>query len=109
MSENPRHLHPESATGGCMDADPDLDRRLAARAGAGDERAFAELVERHRQPLGRYVARRFRPDLAEDAVQEAFLSAHRALTSGTRPAYLRAWLSTIAWRRALDLARRERD
>ena len=79
------------------------------RAGAGDERAFAELVERHRDPLLRYVARRFRPELAEDAVQEALLSAHRALIGGTRPADVRAWLSTIAWRRALDLTRRERD
>jgi RNA polymerase sigma-70 factor (ECF subfamily) len=87
----------------------DTDRKLAARAGAGDQRAFAKLVERHRKPLVQYVARRFRPDLAEDAVQEAFLSAHRALVSGTQPADVRAWLSTIAWRRALDLARRERD
>ena len=92
-----------------MSDDHEHDRRLAERAGAGDERAFAELVERHRKPLLRYVARRFRPELAEDAVQEALLSAHRALIGGTRPADVRAWLSTIAWRRALDLARRERD
>src|SRR5919107_2352526 len=85
------------------------DDRLIARAGAGDEPAFTELVERHRDPLLRYIARRFGPELAEDAVQEALLSAHRALLGGTRPADVRAWLSTIAWRRALDLARRERD
>ena len=84
------------------------DERLIARAGAGDESAFTELVERHREPLLRYVARRFGPELAEDAVQEALLSAHRALLAGTRPADVRAWLSTIAWRRALDLTRRER-
>src|SRR5690349_22472819 len=86
----------------------DTDRKLAARAGAGDEQAFAELVERHRGPLLRYVAKRFRGELAEDAVQEALLSAHRALLAGTRPADVRAWLSTIAWRRALDQTRRER-
>ncbi|HEY6886384.1 MAG TPA: sigma factor, partial [Solirubrobacter sp.] len=84
------------------------DERLVERAGAGDERAFAELVERHREPLLRYVSRRFSPELAEDAVQEALLAAHRALRSGTRPTDVRAWLSTIAWRRALDLTRRER-
>ena len=39
---------------------------------------------RHREPLLRYVARRFSPELAEDAVQEALLSAHRALVGGTR-------------------------
>jgi RNA polymerase sigma-70 factor (ECF subfamily) len=92
-----------------MAGDEEHDRRLAARAGEGDERAFAELVERHRAPLLRYVARRLRPELAEDAVQEALLSAHRALVGGTRPVDVRAWLATIAWRRALDLARRERD
>lgn len=92
-----------------MSDDHEHDRRLAARAGEGDERAFDELVERHRPQLLRYVARRFRPELAEDAVQEALLSAHRALIGGTRPADVRAWLATIAWRRALDLARRERD
>ena len=32
------------------------------------------------------------PDLAEDAVQEALLSAHRALAAGTVPADVRAWL-----------------
>jgi RNA polymerase sigma-70 factor (ECF subfamily) len=90
-------------------AEQGYDERLAARAGKGDERAFAELVERRRAPLLRYVSRRFSPELAEDAVQEALLSAHRALASGTRPDDVRAWLSTIAWRRALDLARRERD
>src|SRR4051812_38633615 len=87
----------------------DPDRKLAERAAAGDERAFAALVERHREPLLRYVSRRFNPDLAEDAVQEALLSAHRAMAGGTIPADMRAWLCTIAWRRALDLTRRERD
>ena len=92
-----------------MTADREHDRRLAACAGAGDERAFAELVERHREPLRRYVARRFGAELAEDAVQEALLAAHRALLAGTVPVDVRAWLSTIAWRRALDMCRRERD
>jgi RNA polymerase sigma factor (sigma-70 family) len=41
-------------------------------------------------------------------VQEALLSAHRALIGGTAPGDVRAWLSTIAWRRALDMTRRER-
>ncbi|MBE2315810.1 RNA polymerase sigma factor [Solirubrobacter sp. CPCC 204708] len=91
-----------------MSEDHRHDRKLAARAGAGDEQAFAELVARHQDHLRHYVAQRFRPQLAEDAVQEALLSAHRALVGGTRPADVRAWLTTIAWRRASDLTRRER-
>ena len=42
-------------------------------------------------------------------MQEALLSAHRALLGGTVPADVRAWLATIAWRRALDMTRRERE
>src|SRR5262245_30096452 len=103
MFENLRHILTNPASGEWMSEDHEHDRRLAARAGEGDERAFDELVERHRDLLLRYVARRFRPELAEDAVQEALLSAHRALSGGTRPNDVRAWLSTIAWRRALDL------
>lgn len=92
-----------------MGSDQQHDRRLVTRVAAGDERAFDELVDRHRERLLRYVSRRFSRDLAEDAVQETLLAAHRALTAGAVPADVRAWLSTIAWRRALDMTRRERE
>jgi RNA polymerase sigma factor (sigma-70 family) len=86
------------------------DRRLAAEAGGGDDAAFAELVGRHRRALVRAVGgRTSRPALAEDAVQEALLAAHRALRAGKRPTDVRAWLHTIAWRRAVDLVRREQE
>lgn len=85
------------------------DRALAQRTRDGDDRAFAALVTRHRDALVRFVARRARPDLAEDAVQEALASAHAALRDGRVPSDVTAWLHTIAWRRALDLLRRERD
>ncbi|WP_205697928.1 RNA polymerase sigma factor [Conexibacter sp. SYSU D00693] len=86
------------------------DRLLAQRTSAGDDEAFAAIVHRHRAPLVRFVAKRTgRPELAEDAVQEALLAAHRALRGGSVPDDLRPWLRTIAARRAIDLARRERD
>ena len=85
------------------------DRRLAEQAAAGDDAAFAALVGRHREALVRFVAQRTgRATIAEDAVQEALLSAHRALRAGEPPRDVKAWLHTIAWRRALDLLRRER-
>ncbi|MBJ7518324.1 MAG: sigma-70 family RNA polymerase sigma factor [Solirubrobacteraceae bacterium] len=84
------------------------DRALAQRTREGDERAFAVLVGRHRDTLVRFVSRRARPELAEDAVQEALASAHAALQDGRVPSDVRAWLHTIAWRRALDLLRGER-
>ena len=84
------------------------DRRLAERAAAGDDDAFTELVDRHREALVRFVARRTgRSTIAEDAVQEALLSAHRALRHGAPPRDMKAWLHTIAWRRAVDMLRRE--
>jgi hypothetical protein len=57
--QNMRHLPRFPASVWRMGSDRDDDRRLAARAGAGDERAFGELVDRHREPLLRYVGRRF--------------------------------------------------
>ena len=87
----------------------DTIARLAARAGAGDERAFAELVERHREPLLRYVARRFRPSSPRTPCRRRCCPRTARCSAGRVPADVRAWLSTIAWRRALDLARRERD
>jgi RNA polymerase sigma factor (sigma-70 family) len=93
-----------------MNDPAERDRRLAAEAGGGDDAAFAELVGRHRRALVRAVGgRTSRPALAEDAVQEALLAAHRALRAGKRPTDVRAWLHTIAWRRAVDLVRREQE
>jgi RNA polymerase sigma-70 factor (ECF subfamily) len=86
----------------------DHDRHLAERAAAGDDQAFAALVARHRGALVGFVARRSgRATIAEDAVQEAMLSAHRALRQGSPPRDVKAWLHAIAWRRAVDMLRRE--
>lgn len=107
--EKDRHLSRISPSGSAMSHSRMTDRALAQRTRDGDERAFAVLVRRHRDTLVRFVARRGRPDLAEDAVQEALASAHAALRDGRVPSDVTAWLHTIAWRRALDLLRRERD
>ena len=46
---------------------------------------------------------------AEDAVQHAFLSAYRALTSSDKPIELRPWLFTIARNRCLSMLRARRE
>src|SRR6185436_5658581 len=80
------------------------DARLVALTGAGDERAFAAIVERYREPLARYCAR-IVAAAADDAVQQTFINAHAALTTGSVPLALRPWLYRIARNAALNMAR----
>ena len=47
-------------------------------------------------------------DLAEDAVQDAFAAAATRWPREGVPGNPGAWLTTVAWRRALDVVRRER-
>ncbi|HOX47161.1 MAG TPA: sigma-70 family RNA polymerase sigma factor [Myxococcota bacterium] len=83
------------------------DRDLVLRAQAGDRGALGELLGRHRQRAFRVSARILgnRED-ALDATQEAMLRACKYL-GGVRPERpFGAWLSAVAVRAALDLARR---
>jgi RNA polymerase sigma-70 factor (ECF subfamily) len=83
------------------------DLELVRLAQAGDERAFGELVERHRQSVYRaaYAALGSAAE-AEDAAQEAFLSAYRRLSGFRGESSFRTWILSIAWRKALDRRRR---
>jgi len=54
------------------------DELLLERAGAGDQRAFLELYERHRQPVFRFAYRLLGSiELAEDVTHDTFLSLIR--------------------------------
>jgi RNA polymerase sigma-70 factor, ECF subfamily len=83
--------------------------RLVDLARAGDDDAFAELV-RIGAPAALGAARRITRDaaLAEDAAQEAFLRAHRALADYRHESSFAAWIRKIAIRTAIDLVRRRR-
>ena len=84
------------------------DERLVALAHAGDERAFAAIVERYRAPLLRYCGGFVSAAAAEDAVQQAFINAYAALSrddDSRIPAALRPWLYRIAHNAALNVAR----
>jgi RNA polymerase sigma factor (sigma-70 family) len=82
------------------------DRALAARAGRGDEQAFAELYDRHASGLlafaTQYVGDRA---AAEDVVQQTFMSAYRVLSEGTELAHPRAWLYHVTRNNALMAVR----
>jgi RNA polymerase sigma factor (sigma-70 family) len=85
------------------------DEAVIALIARSDEQALAELYDRFgRVAYG--LARRILRDaaLAEDAVQEAFLTAwRRADTFMPERAKASTWLLTLVHRRAVDLVRRE--
>src|SRR5947209_7965037 len=86
------------------------DERLVALARDGHEQAFATIVERYRSPLERYAARIGGAERAEDAVQQALVSAHAALVADPeRHIELRPWLYRIVHNSTLNLLRSARD
>jgi len=74
----------------------DDDAWLVQSALAGDARAFAELVDRHAPVCLRYATRMLgsRED-AEEATQDAFLRAHRALDRFDTTMSFRTWVMSI--------------
>ena len=85
------------------------DERLAALAQDGHDAAFAAIVDRYRGPMLRYCAGLVGPDRAEDAVQQALINAHAALTKATDVQHLRSWIYRIAHNSSLNLLRSTRD
>lgn len=106
LSIRPR---PASDRGNPPAARADDEDSLVARAREGDEDAIAGLV-RIASPTALAAARRVTGDarLAEDAAQEAFLRAFRALGRYRAHSSFKAWIRTIAIHAAVDLVRRRR-
>jgi RNA polymerase sigma-70 factor, ECF subfamily len=77
---------------------------LLDRARRGDGRAFEKLALEIERPLYRHAARMLGPDDAEDAVQDALLSAWKSLASFEGTSF-RAWVFRIVTNRALDRLR----
>jgi RNA polymerase sigma-70 factor, ECF subfamily len=85
----------------------DRERALVERACQGDEGAFADLVEVHRIELTAHCYRMLGSfQDAEDAVQDAFLRAWRAMQGFAGRSSVRSWLYAIVTNTALDIARR---
>jgi RNA polymerase sigma-70 factor (ECF subfamily) len=93
-----------------LDALSDLpDRDLLSAHCAGDQDAFGELFRRHRDQMWALALRTTRdPEMAADAVQEAFLSAFRAADSFRGEAAVTTWLHRIVVNACLDRLRRTR-
>jgi RNA polymerase sigma-70 factor (ECF subfamily) len=100
-------LRQEEFTSLCDDVDLDRDRALVERCQAGDSAAFGNLYARYYERLLRFCLRRLSDrHEAEDAAQEAFARAWKALPrfAGERRFY--PWLTVIAGNICTDMLRR---
>jgi RNA polymerase sigma-70 factor (ECF subfamily) len=83
------------------------DRELLALHCAGDPDAFGELFRRHRDRMWALALRTTRdPEMAADAVQEAFIAAFRGADSFRGEAAVTTWLHRIVVNSCLDRLRR---
>jgi len=67
---------------------------------------FQTLIDAHAAELHRFLSASVGPTEADDCLQETFISALRAYPRLRDASNLRAWLYTIAQRKATDTARR---
>jgi RNA polymerase sigma-70 factor, ECF subfamily len=83
------------------------DRELLSTHCAGDPDAFGELFRRHRDQMWALALRITRdPEVAADAVQEAFIAAFRGAGSFRGEAAVTTWLHRIVVNSSLDRLRR---
>src|ERR1700760_802392 len=84
----------------------DLD--LIARWKGGDQRAAAQLVERHADAIARFAASVGAKSDVQEIVQDTFVRAFNSLDSFRGESTLRTWLFTIERRLLVDRARAEK-
>jgi len=83
------------------------DAELLDRSAAGEEGAFRELVNRHKNGLYAFLHNFLnRQDAIEDVFQETFLQLFTSQESFDRERPLRPWLYTIAANKAKDALRK---
>ncbi len=98
-------MNPSPAPAPIELSDADLARRIAA----GDEGALRRLMRRHNQSLFRAARSILRDEAeAEDAVQEGYLQAYRAMNTFRGDARLSTWLMRIVVNEALGRSRKTR-
>jgi RNA polymerase sigma-70 factor (ECF subfamily) len=90
-----------------MPVQPDPDAALMLRVKRGDRAAFAELVDKYKQPLLNFIYRTLRDEIeAEDLAQTVFLQAYKSRGRYRRTAKFSTWLFTIARNLCLNELRR---
>src|SRR4051794_21779876 len=101
----PRRLIEPARLAGTALLHTQSDERLVDLTRAGNGRAFEAIVTRYRKQVLRYCAGILPPERAEDAVQQAFLNAYKAIVAGEAELNLRPWLYRVAHNSALNLLR----
>ena len=86
------------------------DERLVEQLRRGNEAAFEVLYDRHHRGVLSYCRHMLGSrDEAEDALQQAFVSAHTDLISSDKDIRFKAWIYTIARNRCLSILRARRE
>jgi len=82
------------------------DQETIARVLSGEKNAYADLVRAHQDEIFRLCVSLLGNEAeAEDAAQESFLKAYRALAAFRQDSSFSTWLYRIAYRQCLDLLR----
>ena len=90
-----------------MAAEPDPDAALMLRVKQGDTCAFAELVDKYKQPVMNLACRMLRdPTEAEDLAQVVFVQVYKSAERYKVASKFSTWLFTIARNLCLNEIRR---
>ena len=86
-----------------------VETSVVKRALNGEEKAFAEILDRYKGPIYGLILRMVRnKEEAEDLVQEAFIKAFNALPSFNEEYAFSTWLYKIAVNNCIDYFRKKR-
>lgn len=90
-----------------MATQSDPDAALMLRVKRGDRAAFAELVDKYKQPVMNFIFRRLRDETeAEDLAQNVFLQVYKSRGRYKQTAKFSTWIFTIAHNLTLNELRR---
>ena len=90
-----------------MSAEQDPDAALMLRVKQGDDGAFAELVDKYKQPVLNLAWRMLRdPTEAEDLAQNVFIQVHKSAHRYLASSKFSTWLFTITRNLCLNEIRR---
>ncbi|HUE36092.1 MAG TPA: sigma-70 family RNA polymerase sigma factor [Candidatus Acidoferrum sp.] len=90
-----------------MAAQSDPDAALMLRVKRGDRAAFAELVDKYKQPVTNFIYRSLRDEAeSEDLAQNVFLQVYKSRSRYKQTAKFSTWLFTIARNLCLNELRR---